>query len=56
MSKKNSLLKKSPYNVLIPAGLFIGIGVGLLVNQVAAGTLIGLGLGFGASYFVASKK
>ena len=30
----------------IPAGLFIGLGVGLLVDQTAAGVLLGLGGGF----------
>jgi hypothetical protein len=30
----------------IPAGLLIGIGVGFLVDDVAAGTMIGLGCGF----------
>lgn len=32
--------------VAIPAGLLIGIGVGLLISNVAAGVLIGLGAGF----------
>jgi hypothetical protein len=31
---------------LIPAGVLIGLGIGLLVNQPGAGVLIGLGLGF----------
>ncbi|HVN66062.1 MAG TPA: hypothetical protein VMT31_05555 [Methanomicrobiales archaeon] len=36
---------------LIPAGVLIGLGIGLLVNQPGAGVLIGLGLGFlGASF------
>lgn len=30
----------------IPAGLFIGIGVGLLVDNTSAGVLLGLGGGF----------
>jgi len=30
----------------IPAGLLIGIGVGLLVDNIPAGVLIGLGCGF----------
>jgi hypothetical protein len=34
----------------IPASLFIGIGIGLLLNQVAAFTLIGLGVGFFITY------
>ncbi|MBT7902689.1 hypothetical protein HN587_02425 [Candidatus Woesearchaeota archaeon] len=56
MVKKLSMSKKDSYGVLIPGGLLIGIGVGLLVHQVAAGTLIGLGVGFVASYFAAQKK
>jgi hypothetical protein len=31
---------------LIPAGVLIGLGVGLLFSQAGAGVLIGLGLGF----------
>ena len=31
---------------LIPAGILIGLGIGLLFGQPAAGVLIGLGLGF----------
>jgi len=30
----------------IPAGLLIGIGVGMLVDNTSAGVLIGLGCGF----------
>lgn len=37
---------------LIPAGVLIGLGVGLLVNQPGAGVLIGLGLGFLGSAFL----
>lgn len=32
--------------LMIPAGLFIGIGYGLLTGNVAAYTIIGLGVGF----------
>jgi hypothetical protein len=38
--------RKGVTGVAIPAGLLIGLGVGLLVDQVAAGCLIGLGGGF----------
>ena len=31
---------------LIPAGVLIGLGVGLIFNQAGAGVLVGLGLGF----------
>jgi hypothetical protein len=30
----------------IPAGLFIGIGIGMLIDNIAAGALLGLGAGF----------
>ncbi|MDD1660994.1 MAG: hypothetical protein LUQ49_00860 [Methanomicrobiales archaeon] len=39
---------------LIPAGVLIGLGVGLLVNQAGAGVLIGLGLGFLGSALIPS--
>ncbi|HUK38587.1 MAG TPA: hypothetical protein VLV30_05685 [Methanomicrobiales archaeon] len=37
---------------LIPAGLLIGLGVGILANQPGAGLLIGLGLGLVGSAFL----
>ena len=40
----------------VPACLFIGIGVGLLTNQVAAFTLIGLGSGFLITFLVSRRK
>jgi hypothetical protein len=40
-------MKKHDLNgYAIPACLLIGIGIGLLIGQVAALTLIGLGVGF----------
>ncbi|KKB34169.1 hypothetical protein [Bacillus thermotolerans] len=33
-------------NLLIPGGLFIGMGLGLIFNNVAAGVFLGLGTGF----------
>ena len=38
--------KHQPYGFIIPAGILIGLGVGILVNQVGSGFLVGLGLGF----------
>ena len=32
--------------ILIPGGLFIGLGLGIMFNQTAAGALVGLGIGF----------
>ena len=37
---------------LIPAGLFIGLGIGLLFNYPGPGLLIGMGFGFIASTFL----
>jgi len=41
-------------NFLIPAGVLIGLGLGLLLNQPGPGVLIGLGLGFVGSAFLPS--
>ena len=38
-------------HIFIPAGILIGLGVGMLLNQTAPGVLIGLGLGLLASSF-----
>lgn len=38
--------KHQPYGFIIPAGILIGLGVGLLVDHVGSGFLVGLGLGF----------
>lgn len=38
--------KHQPYGFIIPAGILIGLGVGMLVDHVASGFLVGLGLGF----------
>jgi hypothetical protein len=34
--------------LFIPAGLFLGFGIGFLLNNVLAGMFIGLGVGFAA--------
>ena len=41
-----SIQRKDAAELAIPAGLFIGLGIGLTNGQVAGGVLIGLGLGF----------
>ena len=38
--------RKGVTGLAIPAGLLIGIGVGFLTDNIAAGTFIGLGGGF----------
>ena len=35
-----------PYGFMIPAGILIGLGVGMLVDYAFSGFLVGLGLGF----------
>jgi hypothetical protein len=37
---------KTPGNLMFVGLMFIGIAVGLLFNEVSAGTLIGMGTGF----------
>jgi len=34
--------------LFIPAGLFIGLGIGFLIDNLVAGMFIGLGAGFAA--------
>ena len=38
--------RKGVTGLAIPAGLFIGIGVGFLVDNITAGVMLGLGGGF----------
>jgi len=42
--------KKHVAELLFVGGLFIGLGIGMIYNQVAAGVLIGMGCGFIASF------
>ncbi len=50
--------KKSTGGLFIPAGLFLGMGWGFLVDNIVAGIFIGLGLGFAAFaiYEVSKRK
>ena len=43
-TKKTS--RRAAGGILIPAGLFIGMGIGFAFNQGVAGLFIGLGAGF----------
>ena len=43
-------------HAFIPAGILIGLGIGLLAGYPASGVLIGLGLGFLAAAFVPLKE
>jgi len=46
MTLVNSEYKKGRSGLLIPAGAFIGIGLGMIAGYPGPGVLIGLGLGF----------
>ncbi|MBW3017455.1 hypothetical protein KY316_03705 [Candidatus Woesearchaeota archaeon] len=48
MAKKKK--DNNPAGLLIPAGVLTGIGVGFLLDDVAAWTMIGLGAGFVAMF------
>lgn len=44
MEKKDK--KEKPEMLFIPGGVILGVGYGLLIGNIAAYTMIGLGLGF----------
>jgi len=48
MSTQSEQLKKRKgvSGVAVPAGIFIGIGIGFLVDNITAGLFLGLGGGF----------
>lgn len=46
MKKKNECKKGDIAGLFIPGGLFIGMGVGFIINQLVGGLFIGLGIGF----------
>ena len=50
-SKKN----KGVSGVAIPAGLFIGMGIGFLMDELVAGLFLGLGGGFLIMLLVRAK-
>lgn len=41
-----SAMKKEAQGFMIPAGIFIGLGIGFLIQNVAMGLFFGLGGGF----------
>jgi hypothetical protein len=43
---KKRIKSEDTTGIFIPAGLLIGIGIGLLIGEIAAWTLLGLGVGF----------
>ena len=46
MASEQQKKDKAMSGVAIPAGLFIGMGVGFLIDELVAGLFIGLGAGF----------
>jgi hypothetical protein len=46
MASEKQKKDKGMSGVAIPAGLFIGMGVGFLIDELVAGLFIGLGAGF----------
>ena len=48
MSEQSEQSKKDKgiSGLAIPAGLFIGMGIGFLIDELVAGLFIGLGVGF----------
>jgi len=47
--------KKHDSGIFIPAGIFLGLGIGMLTGNVAAFLIIGLGLGFIGMYIFRKK-
>jgi len=45
---------KNKSNFFIPAGLFLGLGIGIAIEQPAAGLFIGLGVGLLITAFTTS--
>jgi hypothetical protein len=60
MAKKETRLQrksKGEGGLFIPAGLFLGFGIGFAFNNIPAGMFIGLGVGFLAFViYVINKK
>ncbi len=54
MAKKVS--KKNPKDFLFLACLFLGLGIGFIYNNAAAGAILGLGVGFFAASIYTQKK
>jgi len=52
---KNPKKRKGVSGVAIPAGLFIGMGIGFAVDELVAGLFIGLGVGFLIMLIVRAK-
>ena len=44
--ENRSSYEKNPGVLFIPSGVLLGMGIGLLVNNIPAGLFVGLGAGF----------
>lgn len=51
MVRKKTSSKSDMTGLLFPAGIFIGMGFGLLTGQLPAGIFLGMGFGFLAMFF-----
>jgi hypothetical protein len=47
--------KKQDSGIFIPAGIFIGLGIGMFAGNVAAFLMLGLGVGFILMYLFRKK-
>ena len=57
--KRSSKKNKEVQGLFIPGGLFIGMGIGIIVDQLVGGLFIGLGVGFvlmAVSLLIEGKK
>jgi hypothetical protein len=48
--------KKNPGEMLFLAGLFGGLGIGFLYDQLVPGIFIGMAVGFIAAFFYATEE
>lgn len=44
--KKRVVKREDMRGLYIPAGLFLGMGIGFLIGELVAGLFIGIGIGF----------
>jgi hypothetical protein len=47
--------KENSRGILIPAGIFLGMGIGFLTDNLVAWMFIGMGAGFAAFFWFSSK-
>lgn len=55
-NKEQRLERQGNAGVYVPAGIFIGMGIGFLTDHLVAGLFIGLGAGLAAMAIVSSLK